>query len=143
VVAVSLELARVGAQARLQAIDEERSAILRAFPALGSRPTPVSNNGSSAPAGRKRKGMSASQRKAVGERMKAYWAKRRGEKAGASAPATNAASDTSAPAKRKSGMSAEARKAQGERMRAYWAAKRAEKERGSGKRAGRKTGRKK
>jgi hypothetical protein len=138
------ELARVGAQARLQAIDEERSAILRAFPALGSRPTPVSNNGSTAPARRTVKGMSPAQRRSVGERMKAYWAKRRGEKAGASGAAGDAASDTSsAPAKRKSSMSAEARKAQGERMRAYWAAKRAEKERGSGKRAGRKTGRKK
>src|SRR3954469_5608388 len=98
------ELARVGAQARLRAIDEERSAILRAFPALGSRPMSASNNGSTAPARRTGKGMSPAQRRAVGERMKAYWAKRRGENAGASALATDAASDTSsAPAKRKSG----------------------------------------
>jgi hypothetical protein len=81
------ELARLGAQARLQAIDENRSAILRAFPALGSRPTPISNNGSTAPARRTGKSMSPAQRRAVGERMRTYWAKRRGEKAGASGAA--------------------------------------------------------
>jgi hypothetical protein len=125
------ELARVGAQARLHAIDEERGAILRAFPALRTGRTPASTNGSPAPTGRTQKGMSPAQRKAVGERMKAYWAKRRGEKAGTEGADTESASDaapTSAkpPSKRK-GMSPSARKAQGERMRAYWAARRAEK----------------
>ena len=149
------ELARVGAQARLHAISEERGAILREFPALRTGRTPASTNGSPAPAGRKRKGMSPSQRKAVGERMKAYWAKRRGEKAGTAAADTQAASDGAAssarrpakqPSKRK-GMSPAARKAQGERMRAYWAARRAEKGAGdgstTGSRNGRKAGRKK
>jgi hypothetical protein len=149
------ELARVGAQARLHAIYEERGAILRAFPALGTAPTPASTNGSPAPARRTRKGMSPAQRKAVGERIRAYWAKRRGEKAGTAAPDTQAASDgaassarrpTKQPSKRK-GMSPAARKAQGERMRAYWAARRAEKGAGDGSqtssRKGRKAGRKK
>jgi hypothetical protein len=99
---------------------------------------------------RKGRGMSAAQRKAVGERMKAYWAKRRGEKTGRTSE-TESASDGAAtqanqPSKRKS-MSPAARKAQGERMRAYWAARRSEKSAGDGSttrsRKGRKTGRKK
>jgi hypothetical protein len=145
------ELARVGAQARLRAIDEERSAILRAFPALGPRRMPASNNGSSAPARRTGKSMSPAQRRAVGERMKAYWAKRRGEKAGTEDAETQSASDTTqTPAKptSKPKTMSPGRKAQAEKMRAYWAARRAEKQAGeaapaaSGK-AGRKTGRKK
>jgi len=75
--------------------------------------------------------MSPSQRKAVGERMKAYWAKRRGKKAGTEGADTQTVADRTArsanqPAKRK-GMSPAARKAHGERMRAFWAARRAEK----------------
>jgi hypothetical protein len=112
------EFARFGAQARLQAIEEERNAIIRAFPDLGREPG--TSNGSSSPATRGRKGMSPSQRKAIGERMKAYWAKRRGEKG-------QTVAKTARKTKRKSGMSAEARKAQAERMRAYWATRRAEK----------------
>jgi hypothetical protein len=139
------ELARVGAQARLQAIDEERSAILRAFPALGSRPTPVSNNRPSATARRTGKGMSPTQRKAVGERMKAYWTKRRAEKAGEAGPKAQTAAEapvTPTPASKRKGMSP-GRQAQAEKMRAYWAARRAATQGASGKRAGRKTGRKK
>jgi len=73
--------------------------------------------------------------------MKAYWAKRRGEKTGTEGPDTQSATDGAAtpanqPSKRK-GMSPAARKAQGERMRAYWAARRAEKgEAGNGRQAG-------
>ena len=141
------ELARVGAAARLKAITEEREALLRVFPDLGNESVPPKRASStSTPSARKRSGMSPAQRKAVGERMKAYWAKRRGEKTGTqtkSAPQTGSASEASpTPAERK-GMSAEARKAQGERMRAYWAARRAQKQGGSAKRAGRKIGRKK
>jgi hypothetical protein len=118
----------VGAEARLRAIFEERAAIMRAFPDLGraSGPGSVSVDGA-APTGRKRRGMSPAQRKAVGKRMKAYWAKRRAERA----------SETSQPRSRagrkaRKGMSAEARKRQGERMKAYWAAKRAQKADGAG-----------
>jgi hypothetical protein len=74
------EYARFGAQARLQAIEEERSAIIDAFPDLGR--ASGRSNGASSTVTRRPKGMSPSQRKAVGERMKAYWAKRRGEKGG-------------------------------------------------------------
>jgi hypothetical protein len=111
------EYARFGAQARLQAIEEERNAIVRAFPDFGR--ASGTSNGASSPATRGRKGMSPAQRKAVGARMKAYWANRRAEKAGSKKALSKA--------KRKGGMSAEARKAQGERMKAYWAARRAQK----------------
>ena len=122
------EFARAGAQARLHAIAEERAAIIRIFPDLGtgSRATAGSLDGAApaAPGVRKRRSMSAAQRRAVGKRMKAYWAKRRAAKAGVSKAA--------AKSKRKGGMSAAARKAQGERMRAYWAARRAQKVDGAG-----------
>jgi hypothetical protein len=115
------EFARVGAEARLKAISDEQQAILSAFPELGDGAAPGRRAASPAAApARKRRGMSAAQRKAVGERMKRNWAKRRAEKG---ATAKKAASK----AKRKGGMSAEARKRQAERMRAYWAKRREEK----------------
>jgi hypothetical protein len=121
------EYARFGAQARLQAIEEERRAIVRAFPDLGR--ASGRTNGASTPSVSGRKGMSPSQRRAVGERMKAYWAKRRGETAGTEDADSQAAPDAqTSPTNRTSnrtGMSPAARKAQGERMRAYRAAKRA------------------
>jgi hypothetical protein len=63
-------LAREGARLRLAKIAEEQHAITRLFPQL--------TNGTSA---RTTRGLSAAQRKAVGERMRKYWAKRRAEKA--------------------------------------------------------------
>ena len=118
------EFARIGAEARLKAIAEERQAIFTAFPELrdGAAPAKRTVSAAAAPA-RKRRGMSPAQRKVVGQRMKAYWAKRRTEKAGTTQAEGAAARQ---PSKRQ-GMSAEARKAQGERMRAYWAARRARK----------------
>ena len=79
------DLARVGAQARLTEIREEQAALLTMFPELREgrqRGRKAASNGAAAakPA-RKRPSMSASMRKAVGQRMKAYWAKRRAEKA--------------------------------------------------------------
>jgi hypothetical protein len=147
------ELARVGAEARLRAISDERQALLQAFPDLGdgarsSRSASTATAPSRARRSHKRTGMSPAQRKAVGERMTAYWAKRRAEKAGTASSQAGSASDASPGgakrrSKRKGGMSAEARRAQGERMRAYWAARRAQKQGGSVKRTGRKTGGKK
>jgi hypothetical protein len=90
--------------------------------------------------------MSAAERKAVGARIKAYWAKRREGKAGGEAATADRATDSPAPANQPSkrkGMSPAARKAVGQRMRAYWAAKRAEKQVGGRKRAGQKARRKK
>jgi hypothetical protein len=81
------QFARFGAEARLQAISDERDEILRAFPDFGraSAQANVSLDGAaparraSAPA-RKRRRMSAAERKAVGKRMKAYWAAKRTQK---------------------------------------------------------------
>ena len=67
-------LAGVGAKARLEELDRERELILKTFPELCESPeaTPTT----SAPKRRRRK-MTAAQRKAVGLRMKAYWAAKR------------------------------------------------------------------
>jgi hypothetical protein len=75
------ELARVGAEQRLAALDAERNTILALFPDLGRgrpgrKPKPDGAPASAKPT-RKRRGMSAAQRKAVSGWMKAYWAKRR------------------------------------------------------------------
>jgi hypothetical protein len=117
------EFALAGAQARLRAISEERAAIIRMFPDLRTHSTTRADSldgaASTPPRARKRRSMSDAQRKAVGRRMKAYWARRRAEK-GQSARKSTAKSN------RKRGMSAEARKAVGERMKAYWAARRAQ-----------------
>jgi len=129
------EFALAGAQARLQAISEERAAIIRVFPDLRTQSTRRAASLDGAPPivqkGRKRRTMSAAERKAVGKRMKAYWAKRRAKNA------------PTASARRRRGMSADARKAVGERMRAYWAARRAGTQVGAGQTARRKTDRKK
>jgi hypothetical protein len=134
------EFALAGAQERLQAISEERAAIIRVFPDLRTHSTARAASLDGAlpvvQKARKRRTMSAAERKAVGKRMKAYWAKRRAAKG-------QSAKKAARKAKRKGGMSAEARKAVGERMRMYWAARRAGKQVGAGKSAGRTTGRKK
>jgi hypothetical protein len=126
------EFARAGAEARLQAIADERVAIIRTFPDLKMRSTAaVGSRDAAVPVGRgarKRRRMSAAERKALGARMRRYWAKRRAE----IADATKAAgASKSAGRKRRKGMSDEARKAQAERMRAYWAAKRAQRTNGA------------
>jgi len=77
-------LARHGAQARINELQAEISAIQAAFPDLASRRGRPRQQASSAqPATARdarttgRRGWSAAQRKAAGERMKAYWAKRK------------------------------------------------------------------
>ncbi|HEY3384493.1 MAG TPA: hypothetical protein VGK32_22265 [Vicinamibacterales bacterium] len=82
--------ARLGAQARLEQLEEERRAILRAFPGLAAT---VARQKKSAPAEasepaasvkkprRKRRKMSAAEKKAASERMKKYWVERRKAKA--------------------------------------------------------------
>jgi hypothetical protein len=133
-------LARVGAQARLAALDTERLALLKMFPDLRASEQPTrGDNGSSPPAAHRRTGMSAATRKAHGERMRAFWANRRAQKEGTTASPREIAADASPTAaneaRRHKGMSPAARKAQGERMRAYWAAKRAGKDGTAGGRA--------
>jgi len=73
--------ARMGAQARLAELNAEIVDIERAFPDLAggrrsTRPTSIEQS-SSEKRRRTRKPMSAAQRKAVGDRMRRYWAARR------------------------------------------------------------------
>jgi hypothetical protein len=82
-------LARTGAEARLAALRAEEAALLAAFPDLRSRSLrrPAPTDAATSPSTRRvsrgrRRRMSAAQRKAVGERMRAYWAARRAAKAG-------------------------------------------------------------
>ncbi len=74
-------LARLGAEARLRALDEERRQILRNFPGLrgagGTGQEASTPAAAPAPASRRRRQMSAAERKAVSARMKKYWAERR------------------------------------------------------------------
>jgi hypothetical protein len=68
-----LQWARLGAEARLREIDEERATILAAFPELG-RTGRSARQGSG---GRKRRTMSAAARRRMSAGMRKYWAKRR------------------------------------------------------------------
>lgn len=81
------QYARMGAQIRLAELRAEIADIERTFPdlaprrGLGRRPAVAnSDDGQTQPVARKRrarKPVTAAQRKAVGERMKKYWAARR------------------------------------------------------------------
>jgi hypothetical protein len=86
------EWAQLGAARRVEQIQAELAEIRRAFPALGAgmragrRVLSGGGGGTTVPADgeeqeetnpRKRRAMSAAQRKAVGLRMKKYWAARR------------------------------------------------------------------
>ena len=78
-------LARIGAQRRLEELQREEAAIRAAFPDLrggrgraGRRPHAASPAaGAAKKRGRKRRKMSAAERRSVSERMKKYWAERR------------------------------------------------------------------
>jgi hypothetical protein len=75
------DLARRGAVARLAELKTEEDAILRAFPEL-RQGVSYTDDGTTMlpgkrPQRRKRKPMSAAQKRAVGLRMKRYWAQRR------------------------------------------------------------------
>jgi hypothetical protein len=74
-------LARLGAQARLDELEAERRAILRAFPDLSSsgakaaKPAAETAGRTAKPAQRRKKRqVSPAARKAASERMKQYWA---------------------------------------------------------------------
>jgi len=68
------EWARVGAQARLVAIDQERAAILNAFPELHSGRLAATVDGLE---GRRKRRFSAAAKKRMAAGMKKYWARRR------------------------------------------------------------------
>jgi hypothetical protein len=67
------EWARLGALTRLQQIDQERQAILRAFPDLKGRKGAA--NGATSPKPKRRFSAAARRRMRLG--MKKYWAKRK------------------------------------------------------------------
>jgi hypothetical protein len=77
--------ARRGAQARLHELAEEAKQLLKVFPDLSASfdedELPLNfilrRGARKAAPGRRRRKMTAAQRKAVGERMKKYWAERR------------------------------------------------------------------
>ncbi len=111
-----------GAEQRLLEIASEAAAIYRAFPELRERATgegaPASGRGARAGRAAKRSGMSAARRQAVSERMKRYWAGRRGGASGGGAPAATRG-------RRK--LSAAARKRISDAQKKRWAAQRKEK----------------
>jgi hypothetical protein len=71
-----LRLARLGAEARLEALEREREAILRSFPGI-QKGSATQSTGNDHRVRRGRRAMSAAERKAVSARMKKYWAARR------------------------------------------------------------------
>lgn len=72
------ELARHGANARIQELESQIAAIRAAFPGSGgSRPGRKQARAALRPTARKRGRMSAAARKAASIRMKKYWAARR------------------------------------------------------------------
>ena len=131
--------ALLGAHARLRELAEETANIYRTFPQLrGAASAITSRPESNEPTKRRQRGrMSAAQRKAVGERMKRYWAARR-----AAANRTKTESQTTSAAKaspkRRRGrrakvsakrgarkMSAAARKRISDAQKARWAKRKA------------------
>jgi hypothetical protein len=92
-------LARLGAVARLRELEEEAAAIRRAFPglkktqdAMHESPSPVA---AKKPAKRKRN-VSPEARKAAAERMRAYWAKKKGESPSAATEAATGGNEGAA-----------------------------------------------
>lgn len=70
--------AQLGAEARAAELNAELAEIYRAFPGLRrGRPGRPGASEGAAPSARRRKPMSAAQKRAVSLRMKKYWASRR------------------------------------------------------------------
>jgi hypothetical protein len=72
-------LARLGAKARLEELEQERTALLRAFPGLRATASPAGNGASveQSTRRRRRRRMSREGRKRISETMKKRWAERR------------------------------------------------------------------
>jgi len=127
--------ALAGAQARLSELNEEQNQIHRLFPELRNATADRrvtgrvgSDESSSTPSSRhSRRAMSAAQRKAVGKRMKKYWAARRGEAAATGSSDSPATGKRARVAKRgPRTMSTEARKRISDAQKARWAKQRGE-----------------
>jgi hypothetical protein len=126
------QYALLGAQARLSQISEEAAAIYRAFPELRSGRTRIAvpSTISEEPASRGRRQrrkrvISAAQRSAVSERMKRYWAERRGQSDAVAASGPEESQPKEKVARKGTGkrsrMSAAARKRISDAQRARWA----------------------
>jgi hypothetical protein len=121
--------ARAGAQVRLAELMAEIKVIHRAFPGLdggkpGGRRSNITTDGDGpkdAPVRRRRR-MSAAERKAVGERMKKYWAARRKAGVTPSAGATAQARPARTAASPRRTMSAEAKARISAAQKKRWAA---------------------
>lgn len=135
------QLARLGAQARLEELRTEMAAIEALIgerdhggARRGRRPGRPAGRESKRPGGRKRGKLSAAGRRAIAAAQRARWAKIKAAKGTSSAdgkvnPAkaqSGAAKKASGPRKRR-GMSVAVRKTASERMKKYWAARRAKK----------------
>jgi len=73
--ATQREWARLGARTRLQALEQERAAILKAFPDLRRAPAAIA---SSVPGSTRRRFSTAAKRR-MSAGMRRYWARRRAE----------------------------------------------------------------
>ena len=121
-----LELAKRGAEHRYRELKAELATLAKLFPHLGAAVSPSvpDSTPESHRARRQKRRMSATNRKAVSERMRKYWAERRAKVGEERKPDTVMKSK---PAKAKRGrrrMSPEARKAVAQRMKKYWAERR-------------------
>jgi hypothetical protein len=74
---------RMGAEARLREIQAELDDIWRMFPELRNSPRTLATGGARPAVKRRRRRMTAAQRKAVSGWMRRYWAKRRAAKGAA------------------------------------------------------------
>ena len=88
----------LGAQTRLHQLAQEKASIYRTFPQLRPRQGSIEtdtirDSGEPAPR-RQRPGMSAAQRRAVGRRMKKYWAARRAAANGTAARKESSPAET-------------------------------------------------
>jgi hypothetical protein len=103
----------MGAVARLLELEAEAAAIRKAFPGVKKAQTvaPASAGPLAKPKTKKRKKMSAEARKAIGDRMKAYWAaKRQAQTLGQPASDAKADAPTPAPKPKKTAKKAVVRK---------------------------------
>ena len=124
-----------GAEARLLQLSQEADAIHRLFPELRNGTAQKAETAAASarrpPRRGRRRTMSAAERNAVGERMKKYWAARRGESDAAGttssdAPAKAAKAARDANKRGPRTMSPEARKRISDAQKARWAKQRGE-----------------
>lgn len=107
-----------GAEARLKELEAEVASIRRAFPELGTRAVPSASAGTIATPSRRRRGMSAANRKAVSERMKKYWTERRAQTSDGAGAAASAGTQKRASKRGRSRKAAKAAKRGARKMSA-------------------------